>query len=42
MEEEVPDLLLSHLSGRPQVIAGEMAGAAQVGSLGVRAVSLEE
>jgi hypothetical protein len=42
MEKEVPDLLLTHLLGGPQVMAGEMAGATQVGSLGVRAVGLEE
>ncbi len=42
MEEEVPDLLLTHLLGRPQVMAGEMAGATEVGSLSMRAVGLEE
>jgi hypothetical protein len=42
MEEEVPDLLLAHVLGRPQIIAGEMAGATQVCPLGVRAVGLEK
>ena len=42
MEEEAADLLLPHLLGRPQIMAGAMAGATQVGSLGVRAVSLKE
>jgi hypothetical protein len=42
MEEEAANLLLPHLFGRPHVVAGEMAGAAQVCPLGVRAVGLEE
>jgi hypothetical protein len=42
MEEEAANLLLPHLFGRPQVVVGEMASTAQVCSLGVGAVGLEE
>jgi len=42
MEEEAANLLLPHLFGGPQVVAGEMACAAQVCTLRVRAVGLEE
>jgi hypothetical protein len=42
MEEEAANLLLPHFFGGSHIVVGEIAGAAQVCFLGVRAVGLEE
>ena len=42
MQKKITHLLLPHLFGGPHIVSGEMACAAQIGPLGVRAVGLEK
>jgi hypothetical protein len=42
MQKKITHLLLPHLLGGPHIVSSEMAGAAKIGPLGVRAVGLEK